>query len=279
MEKPRRSIEENKRINITAITLLVIIFITGLFILIFLLFSKVEADKKITTINENIEMLKLETNNLNSKKDEISLVLSGVESPSTFMDIQKENYKASLSVIEDIIKDFESEEKIAYLTFVVDKEENLEDVIEIINSNNVLATFFTNTKESADTIYNNGHLIGLYVDDEDKVENIKEEYKDLIDTYNPDLFMLSNSLKDKDITIDSFYKVTENSSAEGKKLLNKEGYTDDIVETTADRDFLIIRINISNSVGVSSISEIISKLKDKNYVFLPLISSSSLIEK
>lgn len=279
MGKSRRSSEENKRINITAVTLLVIIFITWLFLLIFLLFSKVETDKEIKNINENIEMLKLDTNNLNSKKDEINLILSGVENPSVYMDIQKENYKASLSIIEDKIKDFESEEKIAYLTFVVDKEDNLEDVIDIINSNNILATFFTNSKEAADTIYNNGHLIGLYIDDEDKVENVKEEYKDLIDTYNPDLFMLSNSLKEKDITIDSFYKVTENSSAEGKKLLNKEGYTNDIVETTADRDFLIIRINISNSVGVSSIDGIISKLKDKNYIFLPLISNSSLIEK
>lgn len=279
MGKSRRSSEENKRINITAVTLLVIIFITWLFLLIFLLFSKVETDKEIKNINENIEMLKLDTNNLNSKKDEINLILSGVENPSVYMDIQKENYKASLSIIEDKIKDFESEEKIAYLTFVVDKEDNLEDVIDIINSNNILATFFTNSKEAADTIYNNGHLIGLYIDDEDKVENVKEEYKDLIDTYNPDLFMLSNSLKEKDITIDSFYKVTENSSAEGKRLLNKEGYTNDIVETTADRDFLIIRINISNSVGVSSIDGIISKLKDKNYIFLPLISNSSLIEK
>lgn len=279
MGKSRRSSEENKRINITAVTLLVIIFITWLFLLIFLLFSKVETDKEIKNINENIEMLKLDTNNLNSKKDEINLILSGVENPSVYMDIQKENYKASLSIIEDKIKDFESEEKIAYLTFVVDKEDNLEDVIDIINSNNILATFFTNSKEAADTIYNNGHLIGLYIDDEDKVENVKEEYKDLIDTYNPDLFMLSNSLKEKDITVDSFYKVTENSSAEGKRLLNKEGYTNDIVETTADRDFLIIRINISNSVGVSSIDGIISKLKDKNYIFLPLISNSSLIEK
>lgn len=279
MGKSRRSSEENKRINITAVILLVIIFITWLFLLIFLLFSKVETDKEIKNINENIEMLKLDTNNLNSKKDEINLILSGVENPSVYMDIQKENYKASLSIIEDKIKDFESEEKIAYLTFVVDKEDNLEDVIDIINSNNILATFFTNSKEAADTIYNNGHLIGLYIDDEDKVENVKEEYKDLIDTYNPDLFMLSNSLKEKDITIDSFYKVTENSSAEGKRLLNKEGYTNDIVETTADRDFLIIRINISNSVGVSSIDGIISKLKDKNYIFLPLISNSSLIEK
>ena len=279
MGKSRRSSEENKRINITAVTLLVIIFITWLFLLIFLLFSKVETDKEIKNINENIEMLKLDTNNLNSKKDEINLILSGVENPSVYMDIQKENYKSSLGVIEDKIKDFESEEKIAYLTFVVDKEDNLEDVIDIINSNNILAAFFTNSKEAADTIYNNGHLIGLYIDDEDKVENVKEEYKDLIDTYNPDLFMLSNSLKEKDITIDSFYKVTENSSAEGKRLLNKEGYTNDIVETTADRDFLIIRINISNSVGVSSIDGIISKLKDKNYIFLPLISNSSLIEK
>ena len=101
MGKSRRSSEENKRINITAVTLLVIIFITWLFLLIFLLFSKVETDKEIKNINENIEMLKLDTNNLNSKKDEINLILSGVENPSVYMDIQKENYKASLSIIEE----------------------------------------------------------------------------------------------------------------------------------------------------------------------------------
>lgn len=279
MAKSRRSIEENKRISTAAITLLVIIFITGLFLLIFVLFSKAENEKKISSLNDEIEMLKLESSTLAEKQEEINLILNNVENVSAYLNIQKENYKASLPLIEEEIKNYESQEKVAYLAFVVDNTDNVEKIIETLNSNKALAIFFTNDKETADKIIDSGNLIGLYIDDEKKIEKINEEYKDIIDAYHPDLYMVSSSLQDKDFTIDSFYRVKENSTAEGKKLLNQEGYTNDIVETTAERDFLIIKINLSNSVGVISTNGIISKLKDKNYIFLPLISASSMIEK
>lgn len=279
MGKSRRSYEENKRISAATVTLLVIFFLLGISLLIYVLFSKAECDKKISSLNDQIEMLKLESSNLNDKKEEINNILSEVENASTYIKIQKENYKASLPLIEDRIKDYDSQEKIAYLVFVVDRADNLDKVINTLNENSVLATFFTNNKDNADTIDKSGSLIGLYINDEKKIDNIKDEYKDIIDAYTPDLFMVSSDLAEKDISIDSFYKVKENSTAEGKKLLNQDGYTSDIVDTTADRDFLIIKINVSNAVGVSSLNGIISKLKDKNYVFLPLISASTMIEK
>lgn len=279
MEKPRRSVEENKRISITAIVILVVTFITFLFLVIYLLFANAETNKKVTAVNEEIEMLTLDTSTLNEKREEIEVVNNSVSDPSIYMNIQKDNYRAILPSIEEKIKEYNVETKVAYLTIVVDKADNLDKTIEILNNNNILATFFTESKDAADKIINNGHLVGLYINEERKANDAQEEFKDIITEYSPDLFMVSSDLKDKDIQIDSFYKVTENSTAEGKKLLNQEGYTDDIVETTADRDFLVIRINTSNNVGVGSINSIISKLKDKNYMFLPIISASSMIEK
>lgn len=279
MGKSKRNFETNQRINIITVTLLAIILLASLVGLIVLLYSKADTDKKIETINEEIEILTLDTHSLQDKEAEIELIMSGVENSQTYIDLQKESYKASLSIIENKIKSYETEEKIAYLAFIVDKKDNLDKVIETLNYNDTLAIFFTNDKEAADVIVNSGNLVGLYIDNIKDVDDIKENYKDIIEAYDPDLFMVSSDLKDKDIKIDSFYKVTENSTSEGKKLSTNEGYISDIVDTTADRDFLIIRINISNSIGVNSISGIISKLKDKNYIFLPLISTSSLIEK
>ena len=279
MGKARRSSEENKRISITTIVILVIILISWLFLLIYLLFAKVETNKKIESVNNEIETLKLDTSMLNEKKEEINKLLENVSDSTTFMNILKDNYKANIPAFETKIKSFEVTEKVAYLSFVVDKTDNLDKVIDTLNNNDVLATFYTNNKDAADKIIASGNLIGLYIDDDKVIENIKEEYKDIINAYNPDLYMLSSALKEKDIKIDSFYKVTENSTSEGKKLLNQDGYISDIVDTTADRDFLIIRINLSNNVGVGAINGIITKLKDKNYMFLPLVSSSSLIEK
>lgn len=279
MGKTKRSVEENRRISITTIVILVLLLVSFLFIVIYILFAKVETNKKIESVNNEIETIKLDTSILNEEKEEINNLLNNVSDATTYMNILKENYNTSLPAFETRIKSFENEDKVAYLSFIVDKTDNLDKAIETLNNNNVLATFFTNDKDAADKIIASGNLIGLYIDDEKVVENINEEYKDIIDAYNPDLFMVSSKLKESDIKIDSFYKVTENSSSEGKKLLNQDGYVSDIVDTTADRDFLIIKINLSNGVGVGSIDEIISKLKDKNYIFLPLVSSSSLIEK
>ena len=279
MGKTKRSVEENRRISITTIVILVLLLVSFLFIVIYILFAKVETNKKIESINNEIETIKLDTSILNEEKEEINNLLNNVSDATTYMNILKENYNTSLPAFETRIKSFEEEDKVAYLSFIVDKTDNLDKVIDTLNNNNVLATFFTNDKDTADKIIASGNLIGLYIDDEKVVENINEEYKDIIDTYNPDLFMVSSTLKENDIKIDSFYKVTENSSSEGKKLLNQDGYISDIVDTTADRDFLIIKINLSNGVGVGSIDGIISKLKDKKYIFLPLVSSSSLIEK
>ena len=279
MEKRRRSLEENNRISIATIALLVVILITGIFLLIYLLFAKAENEKRITSLNNETETTRLDTNILKEKQDELYTLLDNVSDATKFINIQKEKYISEITEIEARVKNYDSEGKIAYLTFVVDKTDNLDKTLEILNDNKVIATFFTKDKEAADKIINNGHFVGIYVDDEKVIDNFKEEYKDIINAYNPDLFMISPALKEKEIKIDSFYEVKENSTSEGKQLLNRDGYIKDIVETTADRDFLKIKVNLSNAVGISAIDGIISQLKDKNYMFLPIVSSSSEVEK
>lgn len=279
MEKRRRSFETNRGINITCIVMLVIILITCVFMLIYILFSKAENEKEITNVNNEIQTLTFEGNEIIDKESEVQAVLDIVSNPTVFLETQKDNYKRNLPTFEDKIKSYELDKKIAYLALVVDKADNVENVVNILNSNDILATFFTNDIEVANKVTNTGHLVGFYLDDEKVVDMYKDEYKDLFDKYNPDLYILSSALKEKEVTLESLYKVEENSTSEGKKFITQEAYVNDIVDTTADRDFLIIRINLSNNVGVNSLNGIITKLKDKNYLFLPLISASSLIEK
>lgn len=279
MEKRRRSFETNRGINITCIVMLVIMLITCVFMLIYILFSKAENEKEITNVNNEIQTLTFEGNEIIDKEAEVQAVLDIVSNPTVFLETQKDNYKRNLPTFEDKIKSYELDKKIAYLALVVDKADNVENVVNILNSNDILATFFTNDVEVADEVSKTGHLVGFYLDDEKVVDMYKDEYKDLFDKYNPDLYMLSSALKEKEVTLESIYKVEENSTSEGKKFITQEAYVNDIVDTTADRDFLIIKVNLSNNVGVNSLNGIITKLKDKNYLFLPLISASSLIEK
>ena len=71
MGKARRSGEENKRINIATIIILVIMLVSWLFLLIYLLFAKAETKKEIKSTNDEIETIKLETSILNEKKEEM----------------------------------------------------------------------------------------------------------------------------------------------------------------------------------------------------------------
>lgn len=279
MEKHRRNLEENRRISITCIVILVIILITMIFLLIYIIFSNAEAKKKIQTANNDIQALTLEGNKIIDDKDELNSFLSIVSEPNLFLETKKENYKRDLVEFEERIKSYETDNKIAYLALIVDSTNSLDKVINTLNANNILATFFTNDVDAANIINETGHLVGLYIDDEKTVDMYRDEYKEIFDIYNPDLYMLSTQLKEKELSIESMYEVKENSTSEGKKFINREAYINDIVDTTADRDFLIIKINLSNNIGVDSLEGIIDKLKDKNYVFLPLISSSTLIEK
>ena len=196
MGKTRRSVEDNKGISVSAIAILVFTLITFLFVLIYFLFARTEINKKIESINNEIESIKLDGTILNEEKESIELLLANVSDPTTYMNILKENYISSLPAFEAKIKSFEVEEKVAFLSFVVDKTDNLDKTLEIIENNDVLAIFFTNNKEAADKIIAKGNLVGLYIDDEKVVEDIYGEYKDIIDAYNPDLYMVSPELKE-----------------------------------------------------------------------------------
>ena len=152
MGKTRRSVEENKGINITTIVILVLTLISFLFILIYIIFANTETNKKIESVNNEIDRISLETSVLNEEKEEIEKLLNNVSDPTTYMNILKDNYKESISAFEAKIKSFEVKEKVAYLSFVVDKTDNLDKTLSILESNNILATFYTNNKEAADKI-------------------------------------------------------------------------------------------------------------------------------
>ena len=57
------------------------------------------------------------------------------------------------------------------------------------------------------------------------------------------------SLNESEHTIPSLKKVIPNSTSEGKKQLNSEAYSDGIIMTSADRDFLLIKMVKADSKG------------------------------
>ena len=279
MEKPRRSIEENNRISITCISVLSFALVSMLLILIYILYSKSEINRQVKSANEEIIQMNLETTNLKEEIDDVNIAIESVSDPKDYVKNLRDAYETNLPQIEKQIKISSVENKIAYLTIVVDDNETLPSIIDTINNNEVLATFFVTNVEDADTVSENGDIVGLYLDDKELIEDFENNYLDIRTKYFPNMFMLDPSLREQDITINGYKEVVDNSTSEGIKLLTKKAYADNIIETTADREFLIIRINASNKVGVDSLERIIQEIKSKNYMFLPLVSTSSLLNE
>lgn len=278
MDKPKRDIETNNQISITTIVIQVIIIITFLFLIVYLLFSKTQTNKKIKSINDQISTIIYENSELENSINELNNLITESEDTESYLQNLKEEYKDIILELEKYVKKSETNEKIAYLSFITTSNSNLDKVVDTLKNNNILATFYVQESEISDYVTAGGHLVGLYLDDEEKIETVFEDNKSLIETYDMDLFMVSDDLKEKEITIPNMKQVIENSTSEDKKQLDSDAYADGIVMTSADRDFLIIKINTSNSIAVNALQEIISGLKDKNYIFLPLISNSSVIE-
>ena len=277
MEKPRRNIEENNRISITCISVLSFALVSILLILIYILYSKSEINRQIKSANEEIIQMDLETTNLNEEIDDINIDIESVSDPEDYVNNLRESYETNLPQIEKQIKISSINNKVAYLTIVVDESKTLQSILETINNNEVLATFFVTNVEDADAVSNNGDIIGLYLNDKELIDDFDNNYLDIKTKYFPNMFMLDSALREQGITINGYKEVVDNSTSEGIKLLTKKAYADNIIETTADREFLIIKINSSNKVGVDSLERIIQELKNKNYMFLPLVSTSSLL--
>lgn len=276
MEKSRRDVESNKRINIISVCILITLIILFTFILIYLLYSSSRLDRKIETLKGETTSISLENNSLLLEIKNIQEQIDGVINPASYIEAKQENYKTLLPQIEKITKS-SSTIRVAFLSIAVDYSPSLQEIINIINDHDVLATYFINNVNDAENLYRQGNVFGVYLEDEDKANDFVNNYGEITEKYSTDLFMLSGEIKDKEIEIPGYYRVKENSTSEGIRLLTQQAYADNIIDTTADRDFLIIKVNSSSRVGINSLSRIIEELKSKNYTFLPLVSSSTII--
>lgn len=278
MAKTKRDIETNRQISIIAIVILSIIFVAFLFIAIIFLFSKTEASKKIESIQTQIDAIDFENSTIEEEIEEYNEKISSAADSKAYISNIKEEYKANLSSIEDEAKKSDGKYKIAYLNFIVTDGKYLNKITGILNDNEIISNFYTNNNDLLETISEDGHLIGLYINDLNKIETASEDNKEIIETYDIDLYMLESSINDTELKDPSLKQVKDNSTSEGKSQLTKAAYADNIVKTTADRSFLVIRINGENSLAVEALPSIISGLKEKGYIFLPLISSSSIFD-
>lgn len=278
MGKTKRDIETNREISIMCIVVLSILIVTFTFVTIIMLFSKIEINKKIENVQSQIETITYENNEIEDELNNYNELILSASNPKEYMNNLKEEYKALLPSIEKEVKSSESDKKIAYLNFTLTQDKYLDSILSTLSKNNVLANFYTNNSDLNEKITDNGHEVGLYINDNKTLNSVYEDNKSTIDSYNIDLFMTSLELNDSEVVVSDLKRVVDNTTSEGKSQLSNSAYAKNIVETTADRAFLIIRINGDNSIGKDALQSIISGLKEKGYIFLPLISKSTIFD-
>ena len=278
MAKSKRDIETNKEISVICIVVLSIILIIFIFILIIFMFSKTEVEKKITSIDTQIETLNYENGELDDKIEEYNSLIADASDASLYMSNLRKEYEKLLPEIEKDVKKSDSINKIVYLNITVTKGNHLDEVLTILSNNNIITNFYSNDSELLDKITNSYHEVGLYINSEDTLETIYEDKKEIIDKYNMNLFIYDDVSNEEDIVVNDLKQVKENSTSEEKKQLTSDAYANNIIMTTANRSFLIIKLDADNAVAVNALQSIISGLKEKGYIFLPLISKSSIFE-
>lgn len=278
MAKSKRDIETNKEISVICIVVLSIILIIFIFILIIFMFSKTEVEKKITSIDTQIETLNYENGELDDKIEEYNSLIADASDASLYMGNLRKEYEKLLPEIEKDVKKSDSINKIVYLNITVTKGNHLDEVLTILSNNNIITNFYSNDSELLDKITNSYHEVGLYINSEDNLETIYEDKKEIIDEYNMNLFIYDDVSNEEDIVVNDLKQVKENSTSEEKKQLTSDAYANNIIMTTANRSFLIIKLDADNAVAVNALQSIINGLKEKGYIFLPLISKSSIFE-
>lgn len=278
MAKFERDYETNKQISIMCIVVLVIIMIVMIFLSIILLFSKVESSKKIDSIKSQIETINYENGELEDEIEINNELIYVASNSDIYADNLKDEYKSLLPPIEEEVKKTGATNKIAYLNIILSKDTYLDKVLNILNRNEIISNFYSSDPTYFDEITEEGHLVGLFLDDINSLDTFYKDNKDIIDIYNIDLYMVDASLSEEVIDIPNLKQVKENSTSEEKKQLTQSAYVDNILKTTADRSFLIIKLDADNPTATDALPSIIDGLKEKGYLFLPLISSSSIFD-
>lgn len=215
-----------------------------------------------------------------------------------------DEYYSNIALLEDKINKGESSVKIAYLTFDDGPYDLTYQVLDLLKSNDIRATFFVlgkdDTQEQYKRIVSEGHTLanhtyyhnigsGLYDSADSFISQVKklEDYLYNITGYRTSIVRFPGGSptagKYKDEIVDRLHEMgynyvdwtSETGDGSSKKLAEKDTWSW-YVDTTRDKDIIVLLMHDYNYSTFNNLQRIIDDLRDRGFIFLPLHNKSMM---
>lgn len=237
---------------------------------------QVEIENDINTINSLNE-------EINKNKD-VSLLINEL----------KEEYTKLASGLENDIILSKTQTKIAYLLFEGGPYLLTNDILDVLNEYDTMASFcFSKKDEELSSTYertiNEGHTIISYIEDEDYLEESLNENDDFFNNtfkYSTNIVKFKDNsleIEEDDLTIlndNSYgYVVYNSASANDNEDIGASQSIKNILETTNTRDILVVKLNDGKESDLEALPRVINGLKEQGYRLLPLFYDSIMVNK
>lgn len=247
-------------------------------------------------------------NQMSLEYDEINKQVEDAKNIDDRISLRKAEYFSNISILEQKILNGQSNVKIAYLTIDDGPYRLTESFLNVLRDYNVRATFFVRgftDDESLATYqreYEEGHTIANHT----YSHNTKIIYSS-VNAFMSDVLKLQYMLKEKIGITTNIVRFPAGSPAAGSQKsaivqrLVQEGYGyvdwqavsgdggdrtltpqkayDNVLRTVGDRKIVVILIHDYNSKTLGGLPNIITALRDKGYIFLPLFKDSVMVQK
>lgn len=218
-----------------------------------------------------------------------------------------DEYYSNIALLEDKINKGESSVKIAYLTFDDGPYDLTYQVLDLLKSNDIRATFFVlgkdDTQEQYKRIVSEGHTLanhtyyhnigsGLYDSADSFISQVKklEDYLYNITGYRTSIVRFPGGSptagKYKDEIVDRLHEMgynyvdwtSETGDGSSKKLAEKDTWSW-YVDTTRDKDIIVLLMHDYNYSTFNNLQRIIDDLRDRGFIFLPLHNKSMMAKQ
>ena len=217
-----------------------------------------------------------------------------------------DEYYSNIALLEDKINKGESSVKIAYLTFDDGPYDLTYQVLDLLKFNDIRATFFVlgkdDTQEQYKRIVSEGHTLanhtyyhnigsGLYDSADSFISQVKklEDYLYNITGYRTSIVRFPGGSptagKYKDEIVDRLHEMgynyvdwtSETGDGSSKKLAEKDTWSW-YVDTTRDKDIIVLLMHDYNYSTFNNLQRIIDDLRARGFIFLPLHNKSSMVK-
>ena len=213
-----------------------------------------------------------------------------------------QEYYSNIALLEDKINRGESSVKIAYLTFDDGPYDLTYQVLDLLKSNNIRATFFVLGKDGVEDRYkrivNEGHTLanhtyyhniggGLYDSADSFISQVKklEDYLYDITGYRTSIVRFPGGSptagKYKDEIVSRLHDMgynyvdwtSETGDGSSKKLAEKDTWSW-YVDTTRDKNIVVLLMHDYNYSTFNNLQRIIDDMRSRGFIFLPLHNKS-----